>query len=156
MCPYLYFKKRKKKLAFHKFWGLFMIEVLRALASSLLKKKKNLFSYTKNIFYFNIAFDNTLYITCSNFMFYSFIYSFFSFSTNSPIIKCDPPLPIIRGGKIGHDPWTRHDTTRNKQVMGWDLMGSYHIWFNITDLFNKWVGLMLNPWNPFDLIYLFN
>ena len=43
--------------------------------------KNNFISYTKTYFcYFNIIFDNTFYITCSNFMFYSFIYSFlFSF-----------------------------------------------------------------------------
>ena len=135
-----------------------MIEVLKALAYKFIwsLKKKNLFSYTKNLFYFNIAFDNTLYITCSNFTFYSFIYSFFSFSTNSPIIKCDPPLPIIRGGKIGHDPWIRHDTIRNKQIIGWDLMSSCHIRVNMADPFNKQVDLVFNPWNSFDLIYLFN
>ena len=129
-----------------------MIEVLRALASSLLKK--NLFSYTKNLFYFNIAFDNTLYITCSNFMFCSFIYSFFSFSTNSPIIKCDPPHPQLRVAKL--DTNREPNTTRNKQVLGWDLMCLCHIRVNVNDPFNKRVGLVFNRWNPFDPIYLFN
>ena len=47
----------------------------RIRASALPVAKKILFLHTKTYFYyFNVAFDNTFYLTCSNFIFYLFIH----------------------------------------------------------------------------------
>ena len=35
-------------------------------------------------------------------------------------------------------------------------MGSYHIWVDKNNPFNKQVGLVFNPWNPFDTSDPFN
>ena len=51
-------------------------------------------------------------------------------------------VPISRGGKIRHDSRTQHDMTWNQQVMRWGLMGSCYIWVDITNPFNKCVGLV--------------
>ena len=49
-----------------------------------------------------------------------------------------------KDGKIGHDPQTRHNTTRKQEVMGWGLMGSCHVRVDTTNPFNKRVELMFN------------
>ena len=47
----------------------------RIRASALPVAKKILFLHNKTYFYyFNVAFDNTFYLTCSNFIFYLFIH----------------------------------------------------------------------------------
>ena len=69
----------------------------RIRASALPVAKKILFLHTKTYFYyFNVAFDNTFYLTCSNFIFYLFIHFSLSLSLwKSPLWNYPPPLKPI-------------------------------------------------------------
>ena len=85
------------------FWSI------RASASPVAKKKKILFSHTKTYFYyFNVAFDNTFYLTCSNFIFYLFIHFSLSLSLSLSLFVKVTTMKLPTTTKTNHNHHHNH------------------------------------------------